>query len=91
MHIDVKYHFVCEVIAHGDIVVSKVDTKDNPTDIMRKPFLIAMFEHYLNMVFVIDVVHWACLEEEDWCFCFGDVFLKSLVVEFGSRLIFVVM
>ena len=25
-HIDVKYHFVSEIITHGDIVVSKVGT-----------------------------------------------------------------
>ena len=35
-HIDVRYHFVCEIIAHGDIVVNKVGTQDNPIDMMTK-------------------------------------------------------
>lgn len=47
-HIDVRYHFVHNVIARGDIVVSKVDTKDNPADMMTKPLPIAKFEHFLN-------------------------------------------
>lgn len=29
-HIDVHYHVIREVIAHGDIVVSKICTHDNP-------------------------------------------------------------
>ena len=28
-HIDVSYHFVHDIIARGDIVVSKVGTQDN--------------------------------------------------------------
>ena len=28
-HIDVRYHFILDVIAHGDIVVSKVSTHGN--------------------------------------------------------------
>ena len=44
-HIDVRYHFVLDVISRGNIVVSKVDTKDNPTDMMTKPLPIAKFEH----------------------------------------------
>ena len=35
-HIDVTYQFVHEIIARGDIVVSKVGTQDNPTDMMTK-------------------------------------------------------
>ena len=35
-HIDVRYHFVREIIARGDIVVSKVGTQDNPTYMMTK-------------------------------------------------------
>ena len=35
-HIDVRYHFVREIIAHGDIIVNKVGTQDNPIDMMTK-------------------------------------------------------
>ena len=49
-HIDVRYHFACEIIACGDIVVSKVKTQDNPVDMMTKSRLIAKFVHCSNLV-----------------------------------------
>ncbi|KAG8498697.1 hypothetical protein CXB51_005124 [Gossypium anomalum] len=33
-HIDVRYHFVRDIIARGDIVVSKISTHENPADMM---------------------------------------------------------
>ena len=47
-HFDVRYHFVHEVIARGDIVVSKVSTHDNPVDMMTKTLLVTKFEHCLD-------------------------------------------
>ena len=49
-HIDVRYHFVCEVIARGDIVVSKVSTHDNPADMMTKTLSVTKFEHCLDLI-----------------------------------------
>ena len=49
-HIDVRYHFVCEIIAFGDIVVSQVGTQDNPVDMMTKSLPIAKFVHCSNLV-----------------------------------------
>ena len=49
-HIDVRYHFVRDIIARGDIVVGKVSTHGNPTNMMTKTLPIAKFEHYLNLV-----------------------------------------
>ena len=39
-----------EVIAHGDIVVSKVSTPDNRADMMTKTLPITKFEHCLDLV-----------------------------------------
>ena len=47
-HIDVRYHFVREIITRGDIVVSKVGTQDNPADMMTKSLPIAKFVHCSN-------------------------------------------
>ncbi|KAG8501611.1 hypothetical protein CXB51_003943 [Gossypium anomalum] len=44
-HIDVRYHFMHDIIARGDIVVSKVSTHDNPADMMTKSLLKTKFEH----------------------------------------------
>ena len=49
-HIDVHYHFVREVIACEDIVVSKVSTHDNPIDMMTKTLSVTKFEHCLDLV-----------------------------------------
>ncbi|KAG8478386.1 hypothetical protein CXB51_028195 [Gossypium anomalum] len=52
-HIDVRYHFVRDIIARGDIVVSKINTHENPADIMTKSFPITKFEHCINLVGVL--------------------------------------
>ena len=49
-HINVMYHFVREIIARGDIIVSKVETQDNPAYMMTKSLPIAKFVHYSNVV-----------------------------------------
>ena len=49
-HIDVRYHFVHEIIAQGYIIVSKVGTQDNHSDMITKSLHIAEFVHYSNLV-----------------------------------------
>ncbi|KAG8480749.1 hypothetical protein CXB51_025125 [Gossypium anomalum] len=49
-HIDVWYHFVRDIIARGDIVVSKISTHENPADMMTKSLPITKFEHCLDLV-----------------------------------------
>ncbi|KAG8473502.1 hypothetical protein CXB51_035665 [Gossypium anomalum] len=49
-HIDVRYHFVRDIIARGDIIVSKISTHENPADMMTKSLPITKFEHCLDLV-----------------------------------------
>jgi hypothetical protein len=35
-HIDVRYHFVQDVLDDGDIELIKIHTNDNPTDMLTK-------------------------------------------------------
>ncbi|KAG8491868.1 hypothetical protein CXB51_015214 [Gossypium anomalum] len=49
-HIDFRYHFVRDIIARGDIVVSKISTHENPADMMTKSLPITKFEHCLDLV-----------------------------------------
>ena len=46
-HIDFKYHFIR---TKKMIIVQKVDTKENPTDMFTKPILISNFMHCLNLL-----------------------------------------
>ncbi|PHT25598.1 hypothetical protein CQW23_34777 [Capsicum baccatum] len=49
-HIDVRYHFVHEIIARDDIVVRKFSTHDNLADMITKTLPSAKFEHCLDFV-----------------------------------------
>ncbi|KAG8475193.1 hypothetical protein CXB51_031757 [Gossypium anomalum] len=49
-HIDVRYHFIRDIIACGDIVVSKISTHENPADMMTKSLPITKFEHCLDLI-----------------------------------------
>ncbi|PHT81495.1 hypothetical protein T459_14510 [Capsicum annuum] len=50
MHIDIRYHFVREIIARSDIMVRKISTPDNTADMMTKTLPSTKFEHCLNLV-----------------------------------------
>jgi hypothetical protein len=47
-HIDIKYHYVPDVIAQGKLKVCKISTHDNPADMMRKSIPVAKFELKLS-------------------------------------------
>jgi hypothetical protein len=49
-HIDVKYHYIREVIAEGRLKIPKISTHDNPADMMTKHVLVAKFEFYSSLV-----------------------------------------
>ncbi|KAG8501656.1 hypothetical protein CXB51_004770 [Gossypium anomalum] len=49
-HIDIRYHFVCDIIARGDIFVRKITTYENPADMMIKSLPITKFEHFLDLI-----------------------------------------
>ena len=52
-HIDVRYHFVREVVEKGDIVVVKVSTEDNAADMLTKTLPGAKFQHCLDLASVV--------------------------------------
>ena len=43
-HIDIRYHFVRDVISEGKAVMKKVDTEKNPADMLTKPLPVVKFE-----------------------------------------------
>ena len=49
-HIDIKYHYVREVIAQGKIKVCKISTHDNPADMMTKPVPVTKFKLCSSLV-----------------------------------------
>ena len=49
-HIDIKFHFMRDVVNRGVIKVAKVSTEDNLADVLTKALPIAKFKHCLNLV-----------------------------------------
>ena len=49
-HIDVKLHFVREVIANGEVVVAKIHTEDNPMGTLIKALPRPKFKHCVQIM-----------------------------------------
>ena len=49
-HIDVRFHFVREIIDEGDILLQKIGTADNPADMLTKPISLLKFKHCLDLI-----------------------------------------
>jgi hypothetical protein len=43
-HIDIRYHFVRDIIEKGLVKVCKISTHNNPADMMTKHVSVAKFE-----------------------------------------------
>ncbi|XXG70305.1 hypothetical protein AAC387_Pa06g3093 [Persea americana] len=52
-HIDVRAHFIRDVIAEGAIAIIKIATAKNPTDMMTKTIPTVKFKHCLDLINVI--------------------------------------
>ena len=49
-HIDVRMHFIRDVITQGAIVVKKISTMDNLADMMTKSIPMIKFNQCLNLI-----------------------------------------
>jgi len=54
-HIDVRYHFIREIIGQGQIVVKKIGTEDNSADMFTKPLPGLKFKHCLDLIGVCNI------------------------------------
>ncbi|GMP53679.1 hypothetical protein CsSME_00019075 [Camellia sinensis var. sinensis] len=49
-HIDVRFHFIREIVNEGDILLQKIGTADNPADMLTKVVSGIKFQHCLDLV-----------------------------------------
>ena len=49
-HIDIRYHFIREIISLGDVAVKKIGTSENPTDMLMKPVPVSKFMHCVDII-----------------------------------------
>ena len=54
-HIDVRYHFVREILEEEEILLQKIRTEDNPADMLTKVVTRAKFEHCLDLVNILHI------------------------------------
>ena len=53
-HIDVRLHFLRDVIAQGAIAVRKIGTTENPTNMMTNVIHTVKFRHCLDLIVVFN-------------------------------------
>ncbi|PSS08126.1 Endonuclease [Actinidia chinensis var. chinensis] len=49
-HIDVRFHFIREILNEGDVLLEKISTKDNPADMLTKVVSGIKFKHCLDLI-----------------------------------------
>ncbi|KAH7852964.1 hypothetical protein Vadar_031538 [Vaccinium darrowii] len=49
-HIDVRFHFIREVIEDGEVLLEKIGTVDNPADMLTKVVTGVKFKHCLDLI-----------------------------------------
>lgn len=54
-HIDVRYHFVKDIIDDEIVFLWKINTKDNLVDMLTKVVTSIKFKHCLNLVNILQV------------------------------------
>ena len=54
-HIDVRYHFVREIIEEDGDLVQKIKTDDNPADMLTKVVTTIKFNHCLDLINIVKV------------------------------------
>ena len=54
-HIDVRFHFIREILEEGDIQLQKIHMKENPTDVLTKVVHRMKFAHYKELLHILPV------------------------------------
>lgn len=52
-HIDVKLHFVRDILSKGSVKVDKIDTNDNPADMITKVVPLEKLKHCMELIRVM--------------------------------------
>ena len=54
-HIDVKLHFVKDILSKAEVMMVKIHKSDNPANMLTKSVSLNKFKHCLNMIQVKEV------------------------------------
>ena len=54
-HIDIRFHFIWEILDDDDIELQKIHTKENPTDMLTKVVSGVKFTHCKELLHILPV------------------------------------
>lgn len=54
-HIDVRYHFIREIVDEGNILLQKIQTAENPADMLTKVVTGIKFQHCMDLINISQV------------------------------------
>ena len=54
-HIDIRYHYICELVNNGDICLKFCRSKEQLADIFTKPLAKNVFEHLRGSIDIVDI------------------------------------
>jgi len=54
-HIDIRFHFVRDILNEDDIKLQKIHTKKNPADMLTKAISGMKFAHYKELLLILQV------------------------------------
>ena len=49
-HIDVRFHKIRELVSSGELLLEKIHTSENATDMLTKPVTTDKFKHCLDLI-----------------------------------------
>jgi hypothetical protein len=52
-HIEIKYHYICDMVQRGAIKLQYVRTDEYVVDVLTKPLSRVKFEHFRNKIGVV--------------------------------------
>ena len=52
-HIDIRFHFIREILDEGDIELLNIHTKENPSDMLTKVVSVVKFTHCKEFLHII--------------------------------------
>jgi len=54
-HMDIRFHFIREILKKGDLLLKKMYTKENPTNMLIKVVSGAKFKHCKNLLHIFPI------------------------------------
>jgi hypothetical protein len=52
-HIEIRYHYICDMVQRGDIKLQYISMDEQVVDVMTKPISCVKFEHFRDKLGIV--------------------------------------